>query len=220
MRRTREPDEVTESLRQLLPPGLEAAVWEEAAVPELYPEEALAVARAVHSRRLEFACGRACARRALAAVGAAPGPIPVGKHREPIWPDGFVGSITHCEGLVAAVAGRRSVVAAVGIDAEPARPLPAEVRASVLRPMERRPGAAELETVIFSAKESIHKVVFPSTGVWLDFQDVELTLHPSERSFTARGVSRPATDLQIERLQGRYAIAGGYVLTLGYLPGG
>src|SRR5215469_3139377 len=68
----------------------------------LAPEEAAHVARAVPKRVGEFAAGRACARRALEQLGVPDFVLRVGPHREPIWPVGMAGSITHTAGFCAA----------------------------------------------------------------------------------------------------------------------
>jgi 4'-phosphopantetheinyl transferase EntD len=65
----------------------------------LFPVELAFVARAVPQRRAEFATARHCARNALAELEVAPAPILTGANREPVWPHGFVGSITHCPRL-------------------------------------------------------------------------------------------------------------------------
>ena len=97
----------------------------------LFPEEEPHVARALEKRREEFTTGRECARRALAKLGVAPRAIGTGERREPQWPEGSVGSITPCAGSrAAAVAGATDVVA-LGIDAEPNRPLPDRILAAV-----------------------------------------------------------------------------------------
>src|SRR5205814_1840165 len=61
--------------------------------------ESAAVLEAVARRRDEFLTGRTFARRALAELGCPATAIPVGEGRMPIWPDGYLGSISHCEGL-------------------------------------------------------------------------------------------------------------------------
>src|SRR5204862_697538 len=111
-------------IRRLFPGEVAVAVWEGDEEPPLYPEETAAVVRAVPKRAAEFARGRACARAALAQLGVSSAPLPVGPERAPIWPEGFVGSVTHCRGLVAAVAARSARVSALGLDAEPAGALP------------------------------------------------------------------------------------------------
>ncbi|MBO0877952.1 MAG: 4'-phosphopantetheinyl transferase, partial [Pseudonocardia sp.] len=88
----------------------------------LWPEEAAHIGHAVPRRRDEYACVRHCARQGLAALGIAPAAILSGSRREPLWPPGAVGSMTHCAGYRAAAVARASDVAAVGIDAEPHEP--------------------------------------------------------------------------------------------------
>src|SRR5687768_10978445 len=166
-----------DTIRGLLPHEVALSFWDGDGAPSEHPEETQAVARAVEKRVLEFRRGRACARAALAQLGAPEGPIPVGAHRMPTWPAGYVGSITHCTGLVAAVAARADRIASVGLDAEPAAALPGEPRAHIVHPLDRpvRPGGV-IEKVVFSAKESIFKALFPRAGIWLDFLDVAVRL--------------------------------------------
>lgn len=183
--------------------------------------------RAVPKRRVEFARGRACAREALRRVGYGaedPGfvEIPVGASREPVWPEGFVGSITHCDGFVAAVAARADVVRGIGLDAEVDRPLPDGVPSQVitLEEMGSASGTAPDdadEVLRFSAKEAVHKAVFPLTGVWLDFLDVALEL--DRGAFRARPAAGARARVpEVEALSGRYTRVGGVVLTMGWVP--
>jgi 4'-phosphopantetheinyl transferase EntD len=84
----------------------------------LYPEELALVAAAVPRRRAEFGTGRACARRALAALGVTPCPLLRDRDGAPIWPAGVVGSITHTDGYCAVVVARSQDARSVGLDAE------------------------------------------------------------------------------------------------------
>ncbi|SCG46982.1 4'-phosphopantetheinyl transferase EntD (siderophore biosynthesis) [Micromonospora echinaurantiaca] len=183
-------------------------------------EEAEAVARAGAGRRGEFLTGRACARRALARFGVPPVAIPRGADRAPRWPAGFVGSITHCRGYRGAAVARRADLLAVGVDAEPHRPLPPRVAERVLLPAERRwlrgqpPGAA-LDTVLFSAKESVYKVWHPVTGRWLGFRDALVRLDPAG-TFTVE-LLVPAPDC-LRGITGRFRIGDGLVLTAAAVP--
>jgi len=218
------------ALGELLPPGAAVAVWSgamwsgpEGVEPPLGPSERDAVANAAPKRRIEFARGRHCARQALGRAGWEGGlvEIPVGPERQPVWPAGFTGSITHCEGLVAAVvAPPAGGVGAIGLDAEPARPLPDDVRDLILTPEERALPGAETATVVFSAKESVQKAVHPRSGVWLDFLDVVLTLDRERGTF--RAVPAPGASMttpEVDALVGRYLLVEGFVISLAYLPG-
>jgi 4'-phosphopantetheinyl transferase EntD len=152
----------------------------------LFPEEEAIVGRAVERRRREFATARHLAREALAKLGVPGQPLLSGPNREPLWPPGIVGSITHCEGYRAAVVARQQEVASLGIDAEPHAPLPDGVLPTVALPTERR-RLAELaaarpglcgDRLLFSAKESVYKAWFPLTGLWLDFTEADIDLRP------------------------------------------
>ncbi len=212
------------ALGALLPLGVAVVVWSPAlGEAELGPREAEAVARAVPKRRVEFARGRACAREALRRAGyGAEAPdfveIPVGASREPVWPGGFTGSITHCDGFVAAVAARTDVVRGIGLDGEVDRPLPDGVPAQVITPEEADalPDSSQ-HIICFSAKESIHKAVFPLTGMWLDFLDVAVELDSG--GFRARhAAGAEARVPEIEVLRGRYVRMGGLVVAVGWMP--
>lgn len=204
------------SLETMLPPGAVGTVCGPDHETLLYPEEVLAVSGAVASRRSEFARGRACARHALSLLGCAPSPIMVGRGRQPVWPSGFLGSITHCEGLAAAVAAPVDRIVAIGLDAERARPLPAEVRSLILNPSERTSDPESiLETVVFSAKECVHKAIYPLHAIWLDFLDVEVRLDPKAKTFrvaAAEGRSRETPGLGT--LRGRFDVVERYILAV------
>lgn len=209
------------ALRCLLPPGAAASIWQGVHEPPLWPEEQDFVRHASPKRRSEFQRGRACARHALSLLGVPPGPIPAGPDRAPVWPEGFVGSITHCSGLVAAAVAPVRKIYALGLDAEPAHPLPSETRPLILHPSEMSSATDDLlETVIFSAKETVHKALFPLSCVWMDFLDVIIGLDPTCMRFTAKvAPSARATAVGLAELQGTFRVARGFVLTLSYLLG-
>jgi 4'-phosphopantetheinyl transferase EntD len=203
----------------------EVSVWSGGSRPTLFPEEEAAIQRAVPKRRLEFAQGRAVAREALLALGVRGQAIPVGPNRAPEWPEGYVGSITHCEGFVAAVAANEDRLAAVGLDAEPARPLPPETRALVLHASELSDDPV-METLVFSTKEAIHKAIFPLTGAWLDFLDVEVTLDHQRGRFSVGPAGRVGSSSvgdvippELRRIRGRFVRAGDVVVTGCLVPG-
>ena len=79
----------------------------------------------------EYTTVRHCARRALGGLGYGPLPILSGPNREPLWPEGVIGSLTHCDGYRAAVVTRAGELRSLGIDAEPHAALPAGVLSTV-----------------------------------------------------------------------------------------
>jgi 4'-phosphopantetheinyl transferase EntD len=157
-----------------------------AAESTLYPEERAHVALAVARRRAEFAVVRGCAREALGLIGHPPTPILPGPNREPLWPEGVLGSMTHCDGYCAAAVAPADQVPVLGIDAEEHAPLPEGVLEVIVLETER----ARLEQlsasdpsvywdrVLFSAKESVYKAWFPLMRSWLGFAEADIVLRP------------------------------------------
>jgi len=195
-----------------------------AEVPEISPEEAADVAKAFIGRRVAFATGRACARRALARLEINAFDLRNGVDRAPRWPTGIVGSITHTGpapgGYCAVVVGRSVDLAALGVDAEQWSRLTPALWSRVLTPgelawVEQHDGDQRriCATVIFSAKESFYKAQYPSSGRFLNFHDVEVTVEPAESTFEVRVLGAPAEVTGFSRCGGRFLCVEEFVLT-------
>ncbi|HXY64281.1 MAG TPA: 4'-phosphopantetheinyl transferase [Mycobacterium sp.] len=144
------------------------------------PDEEPLIARSVAKRRNEFITVRHCARLALGELGLPPVPILKGDKGEPCWPDGVVGSLTHCAGYRGAVVGRGAAVRSVGVDAEPHDVLPHGVLDAISLPEERSelaalPAGVHWDRTLFCAKEATYKAWFPLTKRWLGFEDAHIT---------------------------------------------
>jgi 4'-phosphopantetheinyl transferase EntD len=177
----------------VLPGEACAETFEDLVDELLFPEEEAAISRAVHKRQNEFRTVRACARRAFAALGMERPPLIPDTHGAPAWPDGIVGSMTHCAGYRAAVVGRRGHVASLGLDAEPDEPLPDGVLSAIALPAEkalvdalsRAHPATSWDRLLFSAKETVYKTWYPLTGQWLGFEDAVIEVTPDDATFAA-----------------------------------
>jgi 4'-phosphopantetheinyl transferase EntD len=188
-------------------------------LPPLYPEEAEQMARSMPWRRAEYAAGRACARVALVRLDVKPAPILSGAGGEPLWPQGLVGSLTHCEGYAAAVVARAGALAGLGIDAEPNQPLPTGVLADIATPDERA-GLARLTTgprahwdrLLFSAKEAVFKAWYPMTRMRLPFDAASVTVDPHRGRFGVQLASGGPP------LGGRWTVTGGLILCAVSIP--
>jgi 4'-phosphopantetheinyl transferase EntD len=187
----------------------------------LLPAEEDCVRDAVAKRRREFAMGRACARVALADFGIEGFPLLSGPNRAPIWPDGIIGSITHCDGLTAAAVARRGTLMGIGIDAEPAAPLDRDLAHLVCTEDERKwmetvrpPPNSDWGKVLFSAKEAVHKCTNPLNGVMLDFLQLSIEIVPELNSFCAHLQTDSHRGLiGFRRLQGRFMTSPSHVST-------
>jgi 4'-phosphopantetheinyl transferase EntD len=174
------PSNLSPLLAGLFPAGVVVAESREPGDPALLlPDEAAHLGRAVPKRVQEFAAGRLCVRRALHEYGVDHFPLRVAADRQPIWPEGFVGSITHTAGLCAAAVAESRTIAAVGIDSEIVGHVTPDIWSTIcvageaewvnsLPPSER----AAAVTLIFSAKEAFYKCQYPLVSEWLDFHDL------------------------------------------------
>jgi 4'-phosphopantetheinyl transferase EntD len=183
----------------------------------LKPEEARSVEHAVPKRIQEFAAGRQCARRALAELGRLDVSIPVAHDRQPLWPPGVVGSITHTAGLCAAVVAESTRLAALGVDTELSGAVKPELWRTIcvadecawisaLAPGER-PAAV---TLLFSAKEAFYKCQYPLLGERLSFDDLCVTVAAWGQGHGAFSV-RPVRPIALfERIGAAESLPGAY----------
>jgi 4'-phosphopantetheinyl transferase EntD len=188
------------------------------------PEEEALIARSVAKRRNEFVTVRYCARQALGELGIPPVPILKGEKGEPCWPDGVVGSLTHCEGFRGAAVGRVKEVRSVGIDAEPHGVLPNGVLEAISLPPERTELATlsaglHWDRILFCAKEATYKAWFPLTHRWLGFEDAHITFEVDSSGHSGTFESTILIDPSAESgppltaLAGRWLVRDGLALT-------
>jgi 4'-phosphopantetheinyl transferase EntD len=187
----------------------------------LKPEEEL-VQGAARTRVEQFTAGRVCSRIALGRLGvAATTPIPRGEDRAPIWPAGFIGSISHTDSWCAAAVARSESVRSIGIDLESSAPLKQALWRRVCTPKERdwlqelsAPGLTG--KIVFSAKEAVYKCQYPISSQFLGFHAVEVEL--GEDSFRAV-FQQEAGEFQVgDVITGRYVVEEGLVATACELP--
>lgn len=187
----------------------------------LKAEEAL-VEGAARTRVEQFTAGRVCSRIALGRLGvAATTPIPRDEDRAPIWPAGFIGSISHTDSWCAAAVARSESVRSIGIDLESSAPLKEALWRRVCTPKERdwlhelsAPGLTG--KIVFSAKEAVYKCQYPISNQFLGFHAVEVEL--GEDSFRAV-FQQEAGEFQVgDVITGRYVVEEGLVATACELP--
>jgi 4'-phosphopantetheinyl transferase EntD len=220
-------DTLARSVRSMGVPGVVMACADSSDVPPpLLPREAESVRKAVQSRQREFALGRWCARTALASFGAGDAELPVGGDRAPIWPDGVVGSISHCQGFVGALVASTRTMRALGFDAEPATALDEELRPMVCTPGELTwlstvapPPAGDWAKVLFSTKEAVHKCIGPLTGTMLDFRDVSICIdHTAGTYSVAAETTFGKGVVELDNVRGWLAFSDGLLFTCAWLP--
>jgi 4'-phosphopantetheinyl transferase EntD len=183
----------------------------------LLPAERTCAAGFSEPRLREFAAGRSCARSALEELGMPRSPLLTGRDREPLWPPGFTGSITHTGNYCAAAVCRIGDILSLGIDAERIGEVERSVWRAVFCPAEISwleslpvPAQDTQAGAVFSAKEAYFKCQFPLTRRWLEFTDVQLRF--SGKAFDVLTRNTDAR-FRISGLHGVIAAAGIVVTT-------
>ena len=191
-------------------------------VGALLPEEEIALGDVSASRRQEFALGRLCARQAMQKLGLAPLPILPGPNREPLWPPGISGSITHCDGYAAAAVTRKTDICSIGIDAERIQDFGDAVLDIVALKAEQAwikqaDRQAPWRVLLFSAKESVFKAWFQVFRTGLGFEHVHIVFCPTKYAFRAI-VSRDTfgTPITVE-INGRFRLGRERVQTSAFI---
>lgn len=120
-------------LRGVAPAGTASAgSFIRTAAPAFDEWEAAPVSGAVPMRQAEYLTGRSLARAALASLGCPPSSIPADAERVPVWPMGYLGSISHADGLCIAHVGRTASLTGIGIDFERAGAVPAAIGSDLM----------------------------------------------------------------------------------------
>lgn len=136
------------------------------------------LSNAGRKRKAEHLAGRIAAAHALNAR-VIPG---IGPSGEPLWPDGISGSITH-SGTQAMAVVVREQQALIGIDCEAILPEyeAREIKDGIIDIQEEHvlsrsgyPFALAL-TLVFSAKESLFKALFPQVQAYMGFDSARVT---------------------------------------------
>lgn len=138
-------------------------------------------------RQKEFLIGRYCAFLSLGKNQKEI--ISIGEKREPLWPKGFNGSISHNKNLVIAVTTKSEKF--IGMDIEEKGRLNLKIQGQILTPEEIDnfklwKGQIDYQsflTLIFSSKESIFKCLYPYFKEYFGFHSAYLSDLKKESAF-------------------------------------
>jgi len=177
---TDNPAQLSADLSELFLPGVIAA---ELTIPAprtlLTAAELQFISHCADKRIQDFTAGRACAHRALGALGIREISVVAGRDRAPIWPASVTGSITHTYGYAAAAVALERDIRGIGVDCEVIESVDEELWSRICTTVELdrlaqlpaadRSGQAAL---IFAAKEAFYKCQYPLTRQWVGFEHV------------------------------------------------
>jgi 4'-phosphopantetheinyl transferase EntD len=187
-------------------------------IAELLPEEIEFTAGMVEKRRAEFSHGRHCARTAMQRLGIAATAIAKGPDREPVWPAGVIGSISHTHAAAAAVVARSSDMVAVGLDMEGASPLKPDLASMICLPEENPDGDGRRAKLLFSTKEAVYKCLFPLLKEYVDFLEMEIILDEQTLTFSAKPHATRLDPNLIARIRGHYRYHSELVISAAWIP--
>lgn len=164
-------------------------------------------------RNREFAVGRHCAHEALKQLGIT-AEVPVAADRKPIWPTGIVGSISHSHHYAWAAVAKQDAVKSIGIDTEiivddrtirqVAKEITVEAEQKLLSKLHADVKTAF--TIVFSAKESIYKCLYPLNEQFFGFHDVLLVDVTDQTVTFEQQPSNPNYAIAPRELTVRFAI--------------
>ncbi len=159
----------------------------------VHETEVASIQHASKKRITEFLNGRHCAHKALIKLGyTKKTAILQGAKREPLWPESIVGSITHCKGYFAAVVCYNKLIKGIGIDAETNIDVSKKIAITIQTEKEiftnsilyKQIPNLHLNKLIFSAKESVFKFLYPIVKHAIKFKDVEINLNITNKTFS------------------------------------
>jgi len=185
-------------------------------VDALYPTEREAISKAVSKRVCEFSTGRWLARELMATLGIEPAEIGRGDKREPVWPEGVLGSITHADDLVVASVARSDACRSVGLDLECWSRVTPQLHDKLFSPAEislldQLP--AQAAGLLFSAKEAGYKATYPLAGRFIGFHEAEIDVNWAAGQFAIRYIGAHDKNRVMEEGQGYFLTSGPYVLS-------
>lgn len=209
-------------LSSLFPPNVAiVCATEEMWITPLCREEEQLIEGSIAKRQREFRAGRNAAHAALRQLDAPCEPLLRGDKRQPIWPQGFLGSISHRNGCCIAVCAKEGEVVSLGIDVEPLEPLKPGLARYIDTDEERafmEQHANLPSRLIFSAKESLFKCYYPLVRRFFGFQSVSLNIDISRQQFQFSPTA--ACEIVFPQkliFHGGYLLAGNHLYTSCYL---
>lgn len=180
--------------------------------------------RSVPKRRAEYLAGRICCKLLLEGFGIS-APVSSDASRAPCWPDGFKGSISHCDGHAIAVL-TRAENGDLGVDIELLHEEILLESADLIAGGDERTllesslglGKQWALLLAFSAKESLFKASYSTVKRYLGFEHAHITsIEPSQGKIALQFSSGILPNNFWPTIQGSYYFEEGRVITFVFL---
>ena len=185
---------------------------------KLTAEEQATISNSADVRVREYTAGRTLAREMISQYLPWVGSIPTDADRCPVWPTGLSGSISHTRSHVGVAIASSSKILGVGIDLEPVGSVTDDLFDQLFTKGELKTihssSDDSIATRIFCCKEAVYKAAFPSTRVFLNFQQLEIRLSESAKEFEVAYTEDPETLKFIDTGKGNVDVINGRVQAL------
>jgi 4'-phosphopantetheinyl transferase EntD len=184
---------------------------------DLAPAERAQLGDVCGKRLAEFAAGREQARRLISAMTGTAEPLLIGNYRQPLWPEGVIGSISHSDVYCAVAVAARDTISDLGIDVETMEALNPEVEDVVLTEAEMAATASSdrwVRKLLFSIKESNYKCCYHLVKAYIDFKQCEVTLDHANRAYQSTILCNSGAGVPLDlRVSGRWKVESGHIFT-------
>ncbi|RUW88212.1 4'-phosphopantetheinyl transferase superfamily protein [Mesorhizobium sp. M7A.F.Ca.US.010.02.1.1] len=180
---TRLPEEIAlaEAIAAIAPSGVRIGcrLIRDGDDAHLLPGEAHSIPARQPGMRRASGAARWIAHGLLAELGVGDVAILRSPTGAPVWPDGITGSLAHDDDMAVAAIAPIGDIASLGIDVEPAQPLPDDILALVTTPADRTDAADRhlAGRILFAAKEAVYKAVYPLDRKVLGYEDITIDLN-------------------------------------------
>lgn len=129
---------------------------------------------------------RTCARYAFSEYNITRSEILSDIYGKPVWPEGIIGSLSHCEGCVGAAIAHTYYYRSIGIDIEENYFLPIEIihfslfdnEIKTISMLKNSNPTVAWDRLFFSAKEAVYKAISYAENTAIPFTDIEISLLP------------------------------------------
>ncbi|MEJ4044914.1 4'-phosphopantetheinyl transferase family protein [Erwinia sp. SLM-02] len=148
---------------------------------------------AVNKRRAEYLASRYCLQQAMSTLGVEQFILHNDEERAPLWPAGIRGSLSHtCQRICALLTHRREVLPGIDCEQIMTEKHASELAHLIVNAAEKAlieqtelPFHCAL-TVVFSAKESLYKAIWPELRRFMDFSAAEVVGWDTNNRLTLR----------------------------------
>jgi 4'-phosphopantetheinyl transferase EntD len=142
----------------------------------------ITIQHSVNKRQADFLAGRYAAKSILTQFGINNIDVPIGVHRSPVWPKNINGSISHTHDRAICIASTNYAHKFIGCDIELliSNQTRVEIGDSIIDNYEKEILIKAFNDVniayviVFSAKESLFKALYPTVNEYFDFDTAQL----------------------------------------------